>query len=144
MTYARRFVGTVSKAPTGTDFTNGTGSFLAKGTPVAVNDVTGEVDLVDVSDTDISTIAIVAEDTPDGSIGELIFNGKLEDISISANFGDVIVVSKSGGLTNIDPEPGVGGFVSGDLVIVIGVVAKNNVDPLKKDLFVNIDISGTI
>jgi hypothetical protein len=144
MTYSRKFVGNVNKAPAGGDFTNNTGSFLAELTPVSINAVTGYVDLIDVSNEDTSVIALVANDTPDGQVGELIFNGRVKDVAVTGNFGDVVVVSKSGGLTTIDPEIGVGGFVAGDLVIVIGVLGKNNDDPLKKDLFVSIDISGAL
>jgi hypothetical protein len=146
MTYSRKNMGSVSTAASGTETINNVGSSLNKGTPIAINSVTGNFDLVDVSSESLSrsTFAVVFQDTDVLGILNLITSGKIENLSISANFGDVIYVSKTGSLTNIAPAVGVGSFVSKDWVIVVGVIAKNINNPLLKDLYVNIDVKGQL
>ena len=141
MTYFRNLSGSVSKVPTGGTATNNTGSLLSKGTPVSIDETSGDIELIDVSNEDSSKagFAVVRIDSPAGSSLEYVTSGKIEDISVAFNFGATVYVSKSGGLTDVAPAIGVGGFVEGDFMIMIGRVAKNNSDPLKKDLLVNIE-----
>lgn len=124
---------------------NNTGGLIQKGTPLTINS-SGELDGVDVSvEADSLSIMGVAEtNIPDGQSGEFVNSGKLADLTTTAAFGDVLYVDKSGGLTNVKPSLGVGGFVVGDLVIIVGVVAKNVDNPSLKDLLLNINIIGQL
>lgn len=145
MTYSRQFTGTVNKAPSGDEFTNNSGSSLSRLTPVSI-DSNGNVNLIDITDENLSTVSvgIVAEDTLAGQDGDYVTNGTIKDVSLAFDFGDSIFVSPTGGLTNVNPDVGVGGFAEGDFVIFVGVLAKNKANPLKKDLLVNIDIRAQL
>ena len=124
---------------------NNTGTIFTKGTPVRIN-TSGELDFVNVSvESEILNIAgIASQNIPTGLSGMFINNGKIEGIITSAAFGDVIYISKTGGLTNIKPSIGVGSFVAGDFSVMVGVIAKNEANPLVKDLILNIDIQGQL
>lgn len=127
-----------------TTLLNNTGLTILKGTPVRVN-ASGDLSKIDVSvDTDVlGAMGVSNEMILTGTTGTIVTGGKVEDIS-GFDFGDYIYVSKTGSLTHILPSEGVGGFVAGDWVIRIGVVSKNQTDPLLKDLFVNVQIIGQI
>jgi hypothetical protein len=145
MTYSPLMMGSVSTAPSGTLATNNTGSTINKATPVGVNKTTGLADLIDVSD-EISARSITGlsfADVLNGGSLQLITSGKIENVT-TGSYGDVIYVSKTGGLTNVAPEVGVGSFVSKDWIIVVGVIAKNLINPLYKDLYVNINVQGQL
>jgi hypothetical protein len=141
MTYSRNSSGSVAATPVGDSSINNTGSQLNKGTPVSINYISGELDLVDVSNEASSkaAFAIVRENSADGESVEYITNGRVEDIDLSFNYGDVIYISKLGGLTNIAPTVGVGGFLSLDFLIIVGIIAKSLKDPTKKDLLVSFE-----
>lgn len=127
-----------------TTLLNNTGLTILKGVPVRIN-TSGDLSIIDVSvDTDVlGAMGVSNEMILTGTTGTIITGGKVEDVS-GFNFGDYIYVSKTGSLTHILPSEGVGGFVAGDWVIRIGVVSKNQTDPLLKDLFVNVQIIGQI
>lgn len=146
MTYSRKLSGSLSKVPVGDEAVNNTGSTLNKVTPISINHTTGEADLIDVSlETSArASFAIVREDAADGAPLEYITIGRIEDVSLAFDYGDPVYVSKTGGLTNIPPEIGVGGFISGDFIISVGIIAKNINDPAKKDLIVNMDVEGQL
>lgn len=124
---------------------NNTGTSIPKGTPVRIN-TSGELDFIDVTnENEILNIAGVATQTiPNGSNGFFSSSGKIEDITTTADFGDFVFVSKSGNITNTKPSIGIGGFVSGDFIVSVGVVAKNQSNPVLKDLLINIDIQGQL
>jgi hypothetical protein len=97
-----------------------------------------------LSESDVKVVEGVANEMIlTGTSGSIITNGKVSDIS-GFNFGDYLYVSKTGGLTSTLPSEGVAGFIEGDWVIRVGVVGKNQDDPLLKDLFVNVQIIGQI
>lgn len=127
-----------------TTLLNNTGLTILKGVPVRIN-TSGDLSIIDVSvDTDVlGAMGVSNEMILTGTTGTIITGGKVEDIS-GFDFGDYIYVSKTGSLTHILPSEGVGGFVAGDWVIRVGVVSKNQTDPLLKDLFVNVQIIGQI
>lgn len=127
-----------------TTLLNNTGLTILKGTPVRI-DAGGDISKIDVSvDTDVlGAIGVSSEMILTGTTGTIITNGKVEDIS-GFDFGDYIYVSKTGFLTHMLPSEGVDGFVAGDWVIRVGVVSKNQTDPLLKDLFVNVQIIGQL
>lgn len=124
---------------------NNTGNTVFRATPVRL-DSGGSMRLIDVSDeAEANAIAgVVRSDISDANQGEVVSGGLLENITTSASIGDIMYVSKVGDLTNIKPSIGVNGFDAGDWVIRLGVVAKNNENPLLKDLLVNIQIVGAL
>lgn len=124
---------------------NNTGGTITKATPVTINAV-GELDGVDVSveSSALSIVGVAAANIPDGSSGNFVSSGKLTDITTTANLGDILFVDQSGGLTNVKPSIGVGGFSSGDFVISVGVVAKNIDNGSLKDLVLNIQVVGQL
>ncbi|HLD91600.1 MAG TPA: hypothetical protein VI911_11435 [Patescibacteria group bacterium] len=146
MTYSRSLAGSISTAPQGDEGLNSTGSSLNKATPVSINHTSGEVDIIDVSNeaSARASFAVVREDSADGQPVEYISNGRLKDVSLSFDYSDVIYVSKLGSLTNIAPSVGVGGFVSGDFIVRVGIIAKNLSDPLKKDLVIDMEVEGQL
>jgi hypothetical protein len=124
---------------------NNTGSTIIKGTPVRVNS-SGDIEPIDVSVEDevLASIGLASEDITTGGTGTVVTAGKIEDVTTTATFDDLIYVSKAGQLTNTKPDIGVDGFVAGDFVIAIGVIIKNDVTPAQKDLVVNIQTIGQL
>jgi hypothetical protein len=123
---------------------NNSGLTIQKHAPVRIS-TTGDISVIDVSlDAHALGVAGIASDIViNGAYGVVVTHGKVEEIS-SFNFGDFIYVSKTGGLTSILPSEGVGGFVAGDWVIKVGVISKNEDDPLLMDLIVNFQIIGQL
>lgn len=124
-----------------TSYQNGSGVSLAQCAPVAVNSL-GQLIKIDVSNqTHIEKFAgVTGSIIPNAATGIVFDGGRVEDVSLPAfAVGDPIWVAKDGFLTNVRPEVGVGGFVAGDFVIFIGVVVKNEFNPLLKDLKLAID-----
>jgi len=128
-----------------TSLQNGESFVLIKGSPVYVN-ASGQILLPDVSyeSKSLTVIGLTKDNINVGSVGEIITNGLLKIVSISFNFGDVLYVAKDGSLTNIKPSIGIGGFNALDYVVKIGVVTKNQTNPLLKDIVVNIQIIGQL
>jgi hypothetical protein len=124
---------------------NNSGTSINKGTPIRMN-ASGEMDFVNVSvEAQAASACGVASATiPDGSSGSFVTTGKVTNITTTASFGDVVYVSKVGGLTNLKPSIGVDGFLAGDFCIMVGVIAKNADNPSNKDLVVIIDVIGQL
>lgn len=124
---------------------NNTGGTIAKATPVTIN-ASGELDGVDVSieSSALSVVGVAEGNILNGSSGNFVSSGKLTNITTSASLGDVLYIDQSGGLTNVKPSIGVGGFSSGDFVISVGVVAKNIDNASLKDLILNIQVIGQL
>lgn len=127
------------------DRTNNTGVSMNKGVPARINSL-GELDFVDVSveAEALNTVGVVAQTILNNSQGKFLTSGKIEDIVTSAAFGDLVYIDKTGNLTNVQPSVGVNGFVVGDFVIQVGVVAKNESNPLLKDLIISVAIVGQL
>jgi hypothetical protein len=146
MTYRPYFqiIAAVDPATVKSTLQNNSGLTVLKHTPVKLN-TNGELSLIDVSiDDDIlNLVGISNEMILTGNAGEVVTQGKVKNIT-SFSFGDYIYVSKTGGLTNVLPSEGVSGFVSGDWVVKVGTIGKNQDDPLLKDLFINIQIIGQL
>lgn len=148
MSYSPNFRGSTSTATSeevGDRLINTSGGALVKATPVRI-DTSGEIRLINVSveAEALSMVGIVKENISDGTSGVVISSGRIENIVTTANNGDVLYVSKTGGLTNIKPDVGVGGFIAGDFIIRVGVVFKNENIPTQQDLLLNIDIVGQL
>lgn len=124
---------------------NNTGITINKALPLRLN-ASGELDFVNVAvEAEVAGVAGCAENAiPNGSKGIMVNSGKIEDISTTAAFGDPVYINKAGGLTNIQPSEGVNGFVAGDFVVSMGVIAKNELNPSLKDLIVIVDIVGQL
>jgi hypothetical protein len=77
------------------------------------------------------------------SVG-IVTSGRLQDVTVSGTFGDSMFISKTGGLTHIKPSIGVNGFVAGDFVVAVGIVVKNETNPLLSDLLINLRVVGQL
>lgn len=130
---------------TGSNFQNGLGVGLAKGTPVSLNSFSQIVN-VDVSNeaSVLALIGVTGCNIPSGATGGIMDTGRLEDIPVSFSYGDPIYVAKDGTLTNLKPSIGVGGFAANDFVIFLGVIVKNEFNPLLKDLKLMVAIVGQL
>lgn len=150
MSYSPVFRGSVNDFSVGNSKTIGdeavnlTGSLRSRLTPVTINSL-GDISVIDISsDSSLAVIGVLSEDIDNLSSGSFVNAGIIEDITTSFDFGDVCYVSKAGILTNVKPNAGENGYISGDYLIRIGVIKKNKIDSLKKDLFVNISVVGRL
>lgn len=110
-------------------------------------DTSGDASKVDVS-IEVNAKAVVgiaATTIPNLSSGEIITYGVVPNIG-AFNFGDILYISKTGALTNVVPDIGLGSpvFVAGDFVVKIGVVMKNSVIPTQKDLVLSVQVMGQL
>jgi len=131
---------------TGSNFQNGSGSSISKGVPVSVLASNSQLSLVDVS-SEISVQAIVGLcgiAIPNGATGNVVDNGRLQDVSTSFNFGDALYIAKDGSLTNVKPDLGSNGFTDGDFVVFVGVVVKNEFNSSLKDIKLMISVIGQL
>ena len=118
---------------------------MAKGLIVSTN-TSGQIEPVDVSD-EASVLAIVgitAESIPSAATGNVVNGGRLEDVATGFSVGDALYVGSNGLLTNIKPTEGANGFVSGDFVIFVGVVVKNEFNPSDQDIQLMISVVGQL
>lgn len=148
MGYNPNFRGTQAKGSSrqlSTNFQNASGSTLLKSAPVSVN-ASGQIIVPDVtSQTSIQAlVGLAGMDIPNSANGAVVDNGRLEDITTSFAIGDAIYLSKAGGLTNLKPDYGVGGFGEGDFVVFIGVIVKNEFNGSLKDLKLMISVIGQL
>lgn len=118
-----------------TNYPNASGSTLAKGTVVSVN-TSSQIATIDVSsETSVEAlVGVVSVNIPNAAMGGVTSHGRLENIASGFAIGDAIYVGKTGVLTNVKPDVGTGGFLTGDFVIFVGVIVKNEFDSAKQDL----------
>jgi hypothetical protein len=109
-------------------------------------DATGRIKQTDVSvEAEAKSLCgITLQSIADNSTGEIATDGIVENITTSLTFGDLVYLSKTGTLTNIIPEIGIGGFVAGDAVIRVGVIARNAANPSNKDLVLRIELKNIL
>lgn len=148
MTYSPNFRGTQARASSRqieTNYVNGSGSTLPKGSVVSAT-TSGTMVLIDVtSDDSVSRLlGVTSIALPDAAEGGVVAAGRVENITTSFALGDAIYVSKIGTLTNVKPDYGVGSFAAGDYVIFIGVVVKNEFNPSQKDLQIMPSVVGQL
>jgi hypothetical protein len=126
-------------------FTNSTGSTINGMTPVRQN-TSGTLELINPSiESEISKILGIPKiSINDGASGSVALHGLMEDVTTSLVVGDVVYLSKTGGLTAVAPEIGVGGFLAGDFVVKLGKITKNFSNPLNKDLLLAIEVIGQL
>lgn len=130
-----------------TGYTNGTVSTLSKGIVVSTN-TSGNLVKTDVSSEALvkALVGLMSADLPAASSGMVINAGRLENVATSFAFGDPVWLNKTaGGLTNIKPDVGNGdGFVSGDFVVFIGVITKNEFNGSLKDIQLMLQVVGQL
>lgn len=137
-------LGSARSAETG--YQNGTGFTLTKSTPVSTN-TSGQLVKVDVSSETLTQalVGLCSSDIPSAANGMVSNAGRLENISTSFSVGDPIWLGKTAGtLTNVKPDVGVGGFVTSDWVIFVGVITKNEFNGSLKDIQLMIQIVGQL
>jgi hypothetical protein len=148
MSYSPKFRGKETDAlaqNVGDIINNTSGSTILRTVPVRI-DGDGNLNTIDVSleDQALAIAGVMLEDVDDTNKGRLASSGRIVNIITTANNGNILYVSKTGGLTNIKPDIGVGGFVDGDFVIRIGVLFKNSDNPTQQDLLLNIEVIGQL
>lgn len=79
---------------------------------------------------------------PASASGSIISNGRLLNFTTSYSIGTPLWIDTNGNPTNIVPQIGVNGFVSGDYVIFLGVVVANAISGTDIALFTQ--ITGTL
>jgi hypothetical protein len=123
---------------------NSTGFQINKLVPVRAN-TNGEMAKIDVSVEfqAVNVVGVTSADTPDASFGDVYLSGKIENIT-GFDFGDTLYINKIGELTSQAIDIGVNGFISGDFVIRVGVVVKNDIAPAQKDLLLSIGVVGQL
>jgi hypothetical protein len=148
MSYNPNFAGTASAASSkaiNANELNNTGNTINKLTPVRINS-NGDIDTISpsIEDQVLAIAGIVNIDITTGTYGDIVNSGRIENITTSAIFGDVVYLSSAGGITTTKPSAGIDGFASGDFSVKLGVVAKNRTNPLNKDLVIHILIGGQL
>jgi len=125
--------------------TNNTASTLIKATPVAVNS-SGELAIIDISDENLSMsfLGLVDNNISDASAGNIVISGLIENIGAVGATGNVVYVSKTGGLTTTKPSIGINDFEAEDFVIKVGVLVKNQGDAQLIDIIVVPQIIGQL
>lgn len=148
MAYSSRFFGSNgdgSSRQTLTNFQNASGFTILKAVPVTIN-ASSQLVLIDVSNQASveAMVGVTGMDIPNAATGSVIDNGRLENITTGFAVRDVVYVSKTGGLTNVKPDIGVGGFVAGDFVVLVGVIVKNEFNGAQKDIKLMISVVGRL
>jgi hypothetical protein len=126
---------------------NGTALTISKYSPVAING-SGDIQKSDATNEALSfsSIGILKADCSASAVGDIVTSGRIIDVDMPTfSFGDAIYIgSTPGTLTNIKPTDGIDGFIAGNYVVRIGMILKNETDPLKKDLFVSLMMCGQL
>lgn len=125
---------------------NDSGASLAATVPIA-QDEFGSLSLVDVSDEASANacMGIVADSAiADGDSGDIVNAGRLQNVTTSFSFGDVLYIDKAGALTNVKPNLGDDGFVAGDWVVRVALVTRNVDNAMQKDFIVNVQVVGQV
>ena len=148
MSYSPNFVNNnpvQSSRKIASNYTNGSGGTLIKGSPVGTL-TSGLVTTIDVSSqTSVDAfVGLYNQDTPSAASGLVLDSGRLENLTTSFSIGDPVYVSKTGTLTNIIPVSGSNGFVAGDFVVFLGVIVVNEFNALQKDLKILIEKPGRL
>jgi hypothetical protein len=127
------------------NYANGSGTTISKGTPVCQKN-TGSIDFVNVSvESDaFGFMGIAGSNISNLLKGPVATNGRVEDVTVTGSFGDCLYISKTGSLTTTKPEIGVDGFLALDFVLRVGVIVKNETNPILKDIVLDIQLVGQL
>lgn len=147
MTYRKAIFQDIISSPTTSiqsGLENNSGQTISQFAPVRI-DTNGDMAAIDVSveAEALATAGVAVQSVSNTESGAIAYGGKIENVSLG-NFGDIMYVSKTGGLTSTKPSEGVDSFVAGDWVIRIGVIAKNESNPANKDLLLSIVVVGQL
>jgi hypothetical protein len=126
--------------------TNGSGSPIGQYVPVSVNS-NGEFKACSPSNESdsIRFVGLTEASSLNTQDADVMGIGRLVNInSLGFDLGDLIYVSKSGGLTNEPPEIDENGFEAGDFVLYVGKIVKNQTNPSEKDLLVSAKLIGQL
>lgn len=123
---------------------NNSGVTIPKCIPVKIT-ATG-ISTIDPSvESDIDAFAgLTGSLTLDTQTAEVVTSGIILDTGLAFTPGDAAYVSKSGGVTNVKPSIGTGGFVSGDFIIRLGIIAQNDSNISLRDLIVHTQVIGQL
>jgi hypothetical protein len=137
--------GAGSSRATITSYQNGTVSQIDKGVPVSV-DASGTLFPTNISDEASihSLVGLTGMNIPSAANGLVIDNGRLEGITSSFAIGDALYVNFDGTLTNVKPDLSVLGFAHGMFVIFVGVLVKNEYNPVLKDIKLMLSVVGQL
>ena len=78
------------------------------------------------------------------ALGQVIANGRLKNITTILPVGTPLYVGKDGNPTDTIPSVGVGGFVSGDMIIFMGVLVPNETNNSEVDIALFTQMVGTL
>ncbi|CAM6005516.1 unnamed protein product [Sphagnum balticum] len=81
---------------------------------------------------------------PTSTLGPVISNGRLQNITTSFTAGTPLYIGIDGNPTNAIPTAGTNGFVSGDMVIFMGVIVPNEANPSEYDIALFTQLIGTL
>ncbi len=148
MSFNPLYVGANSKTTSrgaSTGFQNASGSTLSIGNPVYSN-TSGQMLPLDVSSESSveAFLGLCSTSTPSSANGQVTNAGRVENVTTSFSVGDPVFAGKLTALTNSKPDLGTLGFSSGDFVIFIGVVVKNEFNPSLKDIQLLIQTVGQL
>lgn len=120
---------------------NASGISLNKTDPVRI-DASGQLQKIDcsVEAEVLACLGVARASAANGNSTGIVTGGRLEDVTVPGSLGDRLFLSKTGGLTNVTPAIGVGGFVAGDFVVLIGISVKNATNPSLTDLMVTLSV----
>lgn len=135
----------ISSRQTTTGYTNASGGVIAQCTPVSING-SGQILPVDPSNEASvdAMVGLASVNIPNGANGPVTDCGRLENANISFPVGSPLYVSLSGFLQTDKPDIGVDGFASGNFVIFVGVVVKNEFNPANKDIKLMLTLVGQL
>jgi len=128
-----------------TQLINNSGATIQPITPIRLNAV-GQLALIDPSNQDqvFDGIGLTSASIANGTSGDVVTDGRIENVTTAYNVGSTLYVSKIGILTDQKPTIGTNGFVSGDYIVVAAKVVANIDTPANKDVIVNYKIIGTL
>jgi hypothetical protein len=125
--------------------TNASGASVTRTNPIRL-DSNGDIQRVDPSIEAhvLACVGVAKDSVANSALCGIVTSGRLVDVTVPGSLGDTLFLSKTGTLTNLKPSIGVDGFVSGDFVLSIGIVVKNQDNPLLSDLLINIRLVGQL
>lgn len=130
-----------------TEYINASASnAIPQGQAVSING-SGELIPLDVSSQSNwqAFVGYAASRIPASSKGSVIANGRLQNFTTSYAAGTALYIDTNGNPTSTVPSVGVNGFVSGDMVIFMGVIVPNEQNPLtEKDIALFTQLVGTL
>jgi hypothetical protein len=131
---------------TATGFQNASGSTMPQATLVCINGSGQIIPLDPSNESDVQAIVGLTQTSiPNGAVGQVMDNGRLENITTSFPIGSAVYASLTPGeLIDTKPTEGVGGFAPGDFVIFIGVIVENEYNPSLFDIKLMISVVGQL